>query len=291
MGPELFRLHADLESTHWWFTARRAIICSLVDRLLAGARHALVVDVGCGTGANIAALADRYRCIGIDTSEEGVRLAQERFPTCRFVPGFAPADLGRAAGEADVFMLMDVLEHVQDDFHLLSSLIAASRPGAHFVITVPADPALWSGHDVAFGHYRRYLPPRLAQTWSGLPVSLRLLSPLNYRLYPVIRAVRTASRALGRTAGRDSTDFSIPGHLTNRMLERIFAGEHKAILARMDRSTPEGFARRGVSLLAVLRREEGDAEARQRPAGVEPDLHDPGKQESDSAPEGTARHA
>ena len=83
-----------------------------------------------------------------------------------------------------MFLLMDVLEHVPDDFAFLSELLAASSPGAHFLITVPANPSFWSAHDESNGHYRRYEPDRLGRLWSGLPVTTRLLTYFNARLYP-----------------------------------------------------------------------------------------------------------
>ncbi|MGC4001909.1 MAG: hypothetical protein QM811_01660 [Pirellulales bacterium] len=64
--------------------------------------------------------------------------------------------MGDDLRNADLVMLNDVLEHVRDDFLLLSRVMAELRPGAICLLTVPADMALWSPHDVAFGHYRRY---------------------------------------------------------------------------------------------------------------------------------------
>jgi SAM-dependent methyltransferase len=185
---------------------------------------ALVVDVGCGTGANLASLMAEYRCLGIDSSLEAVDLARRRFPEIRFICGFAPDGLGNAAEEASVFLLMDVLEHVEDDFAMLSRL-ASSRPGAHVLITVPANESLWSEHDVSFGHYRRYDQTRLEAVWSGLPVTPRLVSHINCRLYPAVRALRALSRVRGHSSGAAATDVMLPPPPVNRMLQRIFGGE------------------------------------------------------------------
>ena len=87
-------------------------------RLLPPSPEATVIDVGCGTGANLASLAADYRCIGIDTSPEAIRLARKRFPGVHFIHGFAPADLGRLIDDARLVLMMDVLEHVPDDFRL-----------------------------------------------------------------------------------------------------------------------------------------------------------------------------
>jgi SAM-dependent methyltransferase len=269
LRAELFRLHAEIEERHWWFVGRRRILQRVVHTLLPPDPRATVVDVGCGTGANLAALSRDYRCVGIDTSPEAIALARSRFPGVEFVCGAAPEDLGSVAGEADLFLLMDVLEHVEDDFALLSRLLAASRPGAQFLITVPADRSLWSEHDVSFGHYRRYEPERLSMLWRDLPIQVRLLSYFNARLYPIVRMARELSRRRGHAGGEAGTDLRLPPAPVNRLLTRVFAGESGVLLDQL--AGGRGYSR-GVSLLAVLQRGEGVITPRQRPPDAPADL-------------------
>src|SRR4051812_22732215 len=229
MQSAQFRLHADLEDTHWWFAGRREILRELVRQVLPGPGRSTVVDVGCGTGANLASLAEDHDCVGIDTSPEGIDLARSRFPDLRFICGHAPDDLGTLMHEARLILLMDVLEHVPDDFAFLSGLLAASAPGAYFLVTVPANPAAWSEHDESNGHYRRYDIDRLRRVWEGLPVTPLLFSHFNSRLYPVARAVRTWSRWRGRSVGRAGTDVGLPPRPVNAALREVFAGEARVL--------------------------------------------------------------
>jgi SAM-dependent methyltransferase len=235
---------------------------------------ATIVDVGCGTGANIAALADGYRCVGIDTSPEAIELAARRFPNVQFLCGLAPQDLGDIVDTARLYLLTDVLEHVSDDFELLSHLLAAAEPNSYFLITVPAHLSLWSPHDVAFGHYRRYDRQRLEAVWDGLPVSVKLCSYYNARLYPVVRAVRAANRLLGRASGAAGTDFRIPATPVNRLLERTFAGESRRLLQMLQGKHICGY-RTGVSLIALLERGPGQIKIRQKPDFIPADLYNP----------------
>src|SRR4029453_13105445 len=115
-----FEVVADVDQRHWWFLARRKILRDVLACVLPPDPHATVIDVGCGTGANISALADRYRCIGIDTSSDASDFAQQRFSNVQFMCGHAPADLGAAASTARAILLMDVLEHVEDDRAVLA---------------------------------------------------------------------------------------------------------------------------------------------------------------------------
>ena len=251
MQTDQFRLHAEVEETHWWFLARRRILRELAHSLVPPSKSALAVDVGCGTGGNIAGLARDYTCIGIDTSSEGIRFAEQRFPDVRFICGSAPGDLGDAANRAALFLLTDVLEHIEDDVGFLSELLAALRPGAHLLLTVPADMSLWSEHDTAYGHFRRYNAQSLERVWSGLPVTVRLLSYFNTRLYPMVRLVRTLNRLRKKSWGDVGTDLALPAQPVNRLLNRIFAGERKVLLDLLAKKRTRGYPF-GVSLVAVL---------------------------------------
>jgi SAM-dependent methyltransferase len=273
VDTEQFALHARIEEQHWWFLGRRTILRRLLEQAVPPSCQALVADVGCGTGGN-ATLADGYRYVGIDPSAEAIDWARQRFPGREFLCGWAPEALEPRMAEVDVLLLSDVLEHVPDDFEIFSKLVAGLRRGAHVLLTVPADPALWSPHDVSFGHFRRYDRPRLERVWSGLPMSCRLVSYFMARLYPVVRCVRAVTSWRGRTGGQARTDFRLPWRPVNRLLEGLLAGESRSVLAALDRPTGGGYSR-GVSLVALLRREPGDVAVRKKPDDVPPDLHDP----------------
>jgi SAM-dependent methyltransferase len=300
MHSAQFELHATLEDSHWWFVARRRIVRRLIDHLLepqvAGKNRAasparasakpseatepnrpLIIDVGCGTGANIASLSDRYRCVGIDTSTEAIQWARQRFGHVRFIEGYAPRDLGNLVREARLITMMDVLEHVEDDFELLSSILAECSAGAYILLTVPADLSLWSKHDETFGHYRRYDPVRFARLWAGLPVETMLLSHYNSRLYPLIKAARKFNRIFRRSAGEYGTDFSLPLKPVNWTFESIFAGEGEMLFDMLTHGE-EGYEH-GVSLIAVLRRKAGVIEPRTRPRDAARDYFDPARQQ------------
>jgi len=270
MQTDQFQLHAEIEERHWWFRGRRAIVRRLLAEVAPPKTGRRIVDVGCGTGANIASLTDAYACHGIDPSAEGIELARKRFPGVRFTCGLAPDAFGPEERDADVMLAMDVMEHVPDDFLFASSLLAALKPGGHLLITVPADESLWSAHDEAFGHYRRYDRQRLARVWRDLPVTTVLISYYMARLLPAVRAIRGLSRLRGRASGVAGTDFTMPPAWVNASLERTFAGEASRLVAAMH--DPARAYRGGVSLIAILRREPGTIEPAGRPADVPADI-------------------
>lgn len=271
MRHDQFQLHADVEDRHWWFVARRRILARLAEEALPPDRNATVIDVGCGTGANIAALAGRYRCLGIDTSSEAIELARSRFSRSgvEFRVGRAPQDLGETISNARLIMLTDVLEHIDDDYEMFSELFAAAPPGCIFLITVPADESLWSEHDESFGHYRRYDLARLEGVWTGLPTTTLMASYFNTRLLPIVRRVRASSRRRGHAAGRAGTDFRVPIRPLNSLLTAIFAGEANRLSAVLHGR--KSAYRAGVSLISLVRREPGTVAVRTKPDGLPSD--------------------
>ncbi len=191
MDARQYEAHAAHEDVHWWFLARRTILLDIITHLLAGEKgRPLVVDVGCGTGGTVAALAGHYDVLGVEPAAEAVAIARRRHPGCAFVEGTAPEAVAARIAEARVVLLTDVLEHVADDAGLLGSLVSGCRPDTWFVVTVPADMRLWSGHDEVLGHFRRYDPRGFAALWRSLPVACHLLAPFNTRLAPRGRFVR-----------------------------------------------------------------------------------------------------
>jgi SAM-dependent methyltransferase len=251
MDATQLALHAEMEEKHWWFLGRRDILRSIVRRLLPPGGQRLVVDVGCGTGGNVAALADEYRTVGIDTSAHAIELARERYPGVRFWDGEIAQLPSELDASADAYLLMDVLEHVSDDFLLLATLVSRCKRGARVVITVPAHQRLWSPHDEALGHFRRYDAKRLAMLWQDLPVRVVLLSYFCARLYPAVRLARWLSRRSGRSVGSHGTDLRVPPAPVNRLLARLFGGEAGRLTKVLEGRRAGGY-RTGSSLLAVL---------------------------------------
>lgn len=213
----------------------------------------LVVDIGCGTGANLASLVGDYRCLGADCSPDAIELARQRFPAVEFRVGRAPEVIGDIWPEVRAVLLMDVLEHVDDDRSMFASIWRAAPKNCIFLITVPADPQLWSPHDEAFGHFRRYTAEQLIDRWRSRSADTLLVSYFNTRMLPLIRFVRRLARARGRAGGQAGTDFRMPSRWLNFLLKRVFYGERRRLLAVVSGRRHQGY-RAGASLIALLRK-------------------------------------
>jgi len=213
-----------------------------------------VIDIGCGTGANIASLADDYEAAGFDLSEDAIGLARERFPDVSFYLRDGIEYLGQMAGGDTLVLLNDVIEHIEDDRSFLESVVNAAPEGTLFLLTVPADPRLWSPHDVSHGHFRRYTLATFEELWGDLPVSVLLHSYFNARLYWVVRAIRAVTASLNSSYGSADSDLSLPPSWLNGWLTSILSGELLHLRRRLH--SGNSAYRSGVSVISVLQKDE-----------------------------------
>jgi SAM-dependent methyltransferase len=254
MLKEHFQLHAEIEETHWWFRARRRIMVLLANHIVPKSKDKIVVDVGCGTGANIAALSRDYACRGFDTSDEAIRLASKRYHDVQFIHSQYPGVSRISENGARLVLLMDVLEHIEDDHAFLSGILKTQKAGSYLMLMVPADMTLWSHQDINHGHFRRYSRNDILALADRLSVRIHLLSYFNFYLYPAVRIIRFFNRIMKRTWGDAGTDLRTPGPVLNKLLEGIFFTESQRLLNLLRRRRTSGFPM-GVSLIAIFRKD------------------------------------
>ncbi|MBF0268010.1 MAG: class I SAM-dependent methyltransferase [Alphaproteobacteria bacterium] len=253
MEEQVYAYHNEEEGRHWWFVSRRRVLTPLIDFCMRQHRDDLIVDVGCGTGGTVSDLSPRFACIGIDHSQQAIAMARGKYPHCRFVCGPLESELPALAPNVALYTLMDVLEHIEDDRGFLNQIAIVMRPGSRLLITVPADMSLWSEHDVAARHLRRYDSETLAALWKNQPLKLVAATPFNARLYPLIRMARLIGKWFGVFNGRGGRDLATPPWPINRLLTAIFSSEQRRISSLVSPAGGRPF-RRGTSLLALLER-------------------------------------
>lgn len=218
MRPSELRKLFRLEDTYWWFVARRELVRELLLKYRATLPASLrILDIGCGGGAALAVFSQLGRAIGLDRSEEALRLSRSRgqFP---LICGNADC-LPLADASADVVTALDVLEHVRDHAAAVTEMARVCKPGGITVITVPAYRSLWSEHDEALDHYRRYRAGEVRRLVEQAGLRVLKLSYCITALLPVIFAFRTAQKLFGPpNRGRPKTALRPLPRLPNRML-------------------------------------------------------------------------
>jgi len=198
---------------HWYYRSKAAAL----RRMVGGLKAQRLLDVGAGSGFFSRHLlrqagAQSALCVDIgyerdrDESEAGKPVLYRR--DCQ-------------ATDCDLVLMMDVLEHVDDDTGLVRHYAAKVPPGAHFLVTVPAFRFLWSGHDVFLEHKRRYTLSEIEQTLRE--AGLEVVKGAYYfgLVFPLAAAVRLATR--GDTQPRSS--LKKHGALTNGLLAAACTAE------------------------------------------------------------------
>lgn len=171
---------------HWYYISKGRAI----KQLLGDAPVETLLDVGAGSGVFSQMLVEEgraARAICVDPNYDDAFIVRHATDRIDFVRAIGAAD-------PDVVLMIDVIEHVDDDVALIADYVARVRPGARFLISVPAFQFLWSSHDVFLEHRRRYTLKTLeaAVRGAGLePVDLQYFFGL---MFPAVAAARAVDR-------------------------------------------------------------------------------------------------
>ena len=243
VDQDLMRATLEVDERHWWYRGRREVIRSELDSLPLPT-PAEVLDAGCGSGRTMQELEAYGTVRGIELDEAAAEMARAR--------GHGDVAIGRLEqlpwpdATFDLITSLDVIEHTPDDREALAELRRVCRPGGWLLVTVPAHQALWSGHDEANHHYRRYSRSMLRSAAAGAGWSVTRITSFNSVLLAPAAAVRLARRRFPARNGA-AEDLSIPPWWLNELLERPLQIE--AGWLRRGHTLPLG-----LSLLAVMRR-------------------------------------
>lgn len=152
---EFFEELAEQESKSFWFRARNELIAWAFKKHSPEARTFL--EIGCGTGFVIQGLAKRFphlECFASELLPEGLQFAQKRVPDATFIQ--VDARKLPFYCQFDAIGAFDVIEHIEEDEQVISSVYDSLVPGGLFLITVPQHPWLWGPNDELACHVRRY---------------------------------------------------------------------------------------------------------------------------------------
>jgi SAM-dependent methyltransferase len=243
MQEHTYPIMYEVEDAHWWYAGRRRIIKSFLARVCQNfqGRRPRILDVGCGTGANLELLAEFGETEGVDISQEALSFCRER--------GFSNVRHGAAEklpyedGSFDLVTGLDVVEHLDDDVAGLSEMRRVLRPGGRVLLFVPAFMFLWGVQDDVSHHRRRYTIPNLrrAVQTAGLEVERTTYANITF-FAPIL-----LGRALMKVTGlRPASENNINVSALNGVFGRILGAE-SAFLSRLNFPF-------GVSALCVARK-------------------------------------
>jgi SAM-dependent methyltransferase len=246
MQQHTYSIMYEVEETHWWFVGRRRIISSFVERIfdhLKEKGRPRILDVGCGTGANLEMLAPFGAAEGVDVSADALMFCRAR--------GLENVKQGEAErlpyedNSFDLVTALDVVEHLDDDLAGLREMRRVLRPGSYALIFVPAFMFLWGVQDDISHHRRRYTLPGLKRSLQEAGLTIERASYANLTFFVPILLGRVLMRLIGfRSVSENNLTLSF----LNGPLGAILGAE-RFLLSRI--SFPFG-----VSIICVARRPE-----------------------------------
>lgn len=209
----------DLEATYWWFVGRRIIIKNILQKYLPRTKNLSILDYGCGTGGTLPLLSEFGKVIGVDVSPTAVKLSQKNSHyKVDLVDLNQPLPM---QDSFDLITILDVLEHIQDDQGILKNLKAHLRPGGTLLITVPAYQFLWSEHDVALKHFRRYTAHTLLEKLKLAGFEPIYCTYANFFVFPLVFVYRLLKGTINKLHPKKQAETSyviLPRWLNNFLI-------------------------------------------------------------------------
>lgn len=243
MQQHTYSIMYEVEGRHWWFAGRRRIIESFLKDICKTlpSKSPHILDVGCGTGANLELLSQFGDAEGVDVSAEALAFCRER--------GLTKVRQGEAEhlpyddASFDLVTGLDVVEHLDDDVAGLKEMRRVLRPGGRILLFVPAFMFLWGVQDDISHHRRRYTRPGLEQIIRAAGFEIERITYANITFFMPILLGRVLMRLTGL---RPASENNLTIGALNGILGRILGAE-SSILHRVNLPF-------GVSAICVARR-------------------------------------
>ena len=243
MQQHTYSIMYQIEESHWWFIGRRRIITGFVEDICRqiGKLRPRILDVGCGTGANLQMLSMFGVAEGVDVSAEALEFCRAR-GSARVRQGAAES-LPFEDASFDLVTGLDVVEHLDDYLAGLTEMRRVLRPGGYALLFVPAFNFLWGVQDDISHHRRRYTRSELKHTIEQAGLTIDRATYANITFFVPILLGRLLMRVTGF---RPASENNLTVGFLNGLLGRILGAEGSIL-----RYTNLPF---GVSAICVARR-------------------------------------
>lgn len=221
---------SSVEDASWWHEGRRKIVCNTIKNLLTHKKNPKILDVGCGSGGTSINFLEFGTVVGTDFSKRALDIAIKKglVNVCRSTLVSLPL----RDKMFDLITALDVIEHVKDDSKVLEELKNVLAPDGFIVITVPAFQFLWSEHDIALSHFRRYSISTLTKTLDNAGFKVIRISYFFAFLFPLFALYRIFTKFKTNKDTPKTTNVLFPKFI-DKLFVKIMLLEDK-LLRRMD---------------------------------------------------------
>ena len=246
MHPDEYRVMFELEDAFWWYRGLRVLLTGLLARYASAGTAPMILDAGCGTGANLKLLESYGHALGVDISEQAIGFCRARgIPDDRVMQA-SVTDLPFRDGFFDLAVSFDVICNVVDDVSALAEVGRVLKPRGVFIVQLPAYQWLWSRHDVAVGHKWRYTARSMREKMSQAGFAIERLTHVNTLFFPFVAARRRLDRRALENGHNIRSEVSPLPRPLNSLLSALYTAEMRTA-SRVDLPY-------GLSVIAVARK-------------------------------------
>ncbi|MBL8180719.1 MAG: class I SAM-dependent methyltransferase [Blastocatellia bacterium] len=229
MQQHTYAIMDEVEGSHWWFVGRRAILESFLKRIV-GSLASLdadksvgaplrILDVGCGTGANIEMLSQFGEAEGVDVSDDALEFCRRK--GLKVQKGLAET-LPYGDKTFELTTALDVIEHLDDDVAGLKEMFRVTKGGGYSLFFVPAFMWLWGVQDDISNHRIRYTRRQIVERIEQAGYKVERATYANWTFFPPILAGRTLMKLTGI---KPESENNINVSALNGIFGKLFSAE------------------------------------------------------------------
>ena len=223
MQQHTYAIMDRVEDSHWWFVGRRAILESFLKGIVRSLRSRIenpkILDVGCGTGANLEMLSQFGSAEGVDVSDDALDFCRQKGLTVQ--KGLAET-LPYADETFDISTALDVIEHLDEDVAGLREMHRVTRSGGYSLIFVPAFMWLWGVQDDISNHRIRYTKSQIVERIEKAGFRVERATYANFTFFAPI----LGGRALMKLTGiKPESENNVNISALNGLFGSIFSAE------------------------------------------------------------------
>ncbi len=231
MQQHTYAIMDRVEDSHWWFVGRRAILESflkqIIQNLRSNVQNPKILDVGCGTGANLEMLSQFGSAEGVDVSDDALEFCRRKGLTVQ--KGLAEK-LPYADETFDITTALDVVEHLDDDIAGLKEMHRVTKTGGYSLIFVPAFMWLWGVQDDISHHRIRYTRREIVERLEKAGYKVERATYANFTFFAPILGGRTLMKLTGI---KPESENNVNISALNGLFGKIFSAE-RHILKNFD---------------------------------------------------------
>jgi len=141
----------------WWYKAKSNLLSHILKKEGLN-KHNKILEIGPGIGNNLKILSEFGIIDILEIENEFINSLKNYYSN---IIDKVYQNIEEINSEYDLIIMLDVLEHIKESENFMNEVKKIIKKNGKIVIGVPAYQSLWSGHDEALKHYRRY-------TWKTL---------------------------------------------------------------------------------------------------------------------------